>query len=79
MCVCLVSVHLKKYYFGFLDFSFEKYAIRRLTCASCLCVLLHVLNTLVVEKDRKKGLFLAFLGRSHFEMFYSHAYLCTRD
>ena len=47
--------------------------VEYLKCISCVSVLLCLLNAFVVEKD-KKALFLAFLGRSHFVMFYSHAY-----
>ncbi len=45
------------------------YASERFSCTSCPCVLLRALNTLVVEKDRKKGLFLAFLGRSNLKCY----------
>ena len=70
-------LHIFQILYWILDFSFEKYSSKRLTCTSCFRVLLRVLNILVVEKDWR--LFLVFLGHSHFEMFYSHAYLCTRE
>ena len=69
LSVCL-SAHFKNIIMGLLDFSFEKYASgNRLTCTSCPCVLLRVLNTLRCGERSKKRTVLVFLGRSHFECF----------
>ncbi len=57
MCVCVCVSALFQMFKRIFNFTFEKYANGRLTCKPSLCVLLHLLNIFIVEKDKKKDSF----------------------